>query len=262
MEKILIFTDGASRGNPGSGGWGAIIVTDGIGVQSRNVTELGGGEKSTTNNRMELQAALNALSFIAVAENSGEIQLKPSRQTAGRRRQIVIYTDSSYVLRGATEWLSVWENTNWRTSAKKAVLNEDLWRKLSKALTAKNGPEIKWRLISGHVGVPGNERADEIAAGFADGAKPALFSGPMERYSINILNVSHNVAQKEKRTGSKNRSRAKAYSYVSKVKGEITIHKTWAECEKRVKGVPDTLYKKALDREEERAIIENFGNKK
>lgn len=235
LNQTIIFTDGASRGNPGPGGWGAVVVAGG------SVTERGGRRTDATNNRMELMAAIDALSFCAGTS-------------------IVIYTDSSYVLRGATKWLSDWEAKNWRTTAKKEVLNKDLWQELSRVMniTMARGIKIDWRLVSGHVGVAGNERADEIAVGFADGREPKLFSGPLNKYGIDILNVSHNAERKENRLDLKTRSRAKAHSYVSKVGDLIEIHQTWEECEKRVKGTAGALYKKALNPEEEKAIVADF----
>lgn len=239
-RKIVIFTDGASRGNPGPGGWGAIVITP------KKVIELGGREDRTTNNRMELQAVISALNFLDKKFNHGVLG------------EIVIHTDSSYVLRGATEWLAGWERKNWQTTTKKDVLNKDLWQELSTVMFGKN---IGWRLVSGHVGVSGNERADVIATSFADSDTKTtnyLYSGSRSNYKINILDTSHDAGQKEKRSSSKNRSRVKAYSYVSKVRGEIQTHKLWAECEKRVNGVAGALYKKALNSEEEQIIIKDF----
>lgn len=246
MTETIIFTDGASRGNPGPGGWGAIVVA------GQQVTERGGGEIRTTNNRMELKAVISGLEF--AVENSAE--------------QVLVYTDSSYVLRGATEWLRGWEAKNWITSTKTEVLNKDLWQDMSAVLRAAQAKGIKivWKLLSGHVGIPGNERADVIATEFADGlsgkieqAAPKLFSGTLENYPIkNILDISHDADTKEKRSGSKERSRAKAYSYISKVGGKIYIDKTWAECEARVKGVKGTLFKKSLSAADEKAIVTEF----
>ncbi len=245
-NETIIFTDGASRGNPGPGGWGAVVVTGG------SVIERGGRRTDATNNRMELMAVIDALSFCA-----GTFAPDPAKNS------IVIYTDSSYVLKGATKWLFDWEAKNWRTTAKKEVLNKDLWQELSHVinLTTERGKKIDWRLVSGHVGVVGNERADEIAVGFADNREPKLFSGPLSKYGIDILNVSHNTERKENRLDLKTRSRAKAYSYISKVGDLIKIHPTWEECEKRVKGTAGALYKKALNPEEEKEIIMEFKNR-
>lgn len=234
MNEAIIFTDGASRGNPGPGGWGTIVVSHG------EVHELGGREENTTNNRMELQAAISGLSFF----------FKKYKDA-----QPIVYTDSSYVLRGATQWLRGWREKNWMATNKKEILNKDLWERM---LSVIDGKQIDWRLLSGHVGVVGNERADKIATAFADNKKEELFSGSLESYGIDILNVSHDPAAKAKRSSSKSRSGAKAYSYVSKVGGVIMVHKTWQECEKRVRGTSGALYKKALSETEEKEIISDF----
>ncbi len=239
MNNITIFTDGASRGNPGPGGWAAVIV------EGEEITEIGGGEKETTNNRMELTAAIEALAFLEIEDEDIE-EVK---------NLIKIYTDSSYVLKGAKSWLKGWEKNDWKTKTKDDVLNKDLWQRLSKVMEGKH---IEWHLVSGHVGIAGNDQCDKIATAFADGKNPKLYQGLLGEYGIDILNISHNEEMKEKRSGSKSRSRAAAYSYVSKVDGKIEIHKTWAETEKRVKGAKGALYKKALNPEEESDIWKEF----
>ncbi len=133
---IEIHTDGACSGNPGPGGWGAVLRAGEL------VKEIKGGEADTTNNRMELTAAIEALAALK----------RPSR--------VVLYTDSTYVRQGITEWIHGWKRNNWRTSAKKPVKNEDLWRRLD-ALSAEH--DIDWRWVKGHAGDPGNERADALA---------------------------------------------------------------------------------------------------
>ena len=136
MTPILIYTDGACKGNPGPGGWGALLV---CGEKER---EIFGGEPSTTNNRMELTAVIEAL--MAIRE----------------RAPITIYTDSQYVQKGITEWLAGWRARGWKTAAKKPVKNADLWQRLSEL---SEGFDIDWRWVRGHAGHPGNERADALA---------------------------------------------------------------------------------------------------
>lgn len=135
-ETVVIFTDGACRGNPGPGGWGVILSYKG------KVKELYGGEFETTNNRMELTAAIQGLE--ALKKNC----------------KVEINTDSKYVLQGITEWMSNWKKRGWRTAANKPVKNEDLWRRLDAAL---GGHEVKWKWVKGHSGDAGNDRADELA---------------------------------------------------------------------------------------------------
>jgi ribonuclease HI len=133
---VEIHTDGACRGNPGPGGWGALLRANGA------EKELYGGEAATTNNRMELMAAIRAL----------EALKRPSR--------VKLYTDSIYVMKGITTWIHSWKRRGWRTADKQPVKNEDLWRELD-ALRAKH--EVEWHWVKGHAGHPENERADALA---------------------------------------------------------------------------------------------------
>jgi len=135
-ETVEIFTDGACRGNPGPGGWGAILRAHG------REKELFGGEAATTNNRMELTAVIRAL----------EALKRPSH--------VRLYTDSQYVQKGISEWIHTWKRKGWRTADKKPVKNEDLWRRLDE-LAAQH--EVEWHWVRGHDGHPENERADKLA---------------------------------------------------------------------------------------------------
>jgi ribonuclease HI len=136
MEAVEIFTDGACRGNPGPGGWGAILR------YRDKEKELWGGEAATTNNRMELMAVIRGLEALT------------------RRSQVRVYTDSQYVQKGISGWIHDWKRRGWRTADKKEVKNQDLWRELDD-LAAKH--DIEWRWVKGHAGHPENERADELA---------------------------------------------------------------------------------------------------
>jgi ribonuclease HI len=133
---IEIYTDGACRGNPGPGGWGALLILGG------HEKELSGAEALTTNNRMELTAVIRALEAL--------------KRPASAR----IYTDSQYVRRGITEWLRAWKARDWRTADRKPVKNQDLWERLDE-LSA--GHRLEWHWVPGHAGVPGNERVDQLA---------------------------------------------------------------------------------------------------
>ena len=175
---------------------------------------------------------------------------------------VVIYCDSSYVINGITKWVFGWRKNNWITSTKSPVENRDLWEAL---VEVTQGKKVEWKQIGGHVGVAGNERCDEIATAFADlstgsrQAAPELYSGVLENYRIkNILDIKENVSATSAKSSSKSHSRAKAYSYVSLVDGKIERHKTWAECEKRVKGRP-AKFKKVLNEEAEAALIKEWG---
>lgn len=247
-SQIIIFTDGASRGNPGPGGWGAIIAESGdvrinADENARGLTrivELGGREEHTTNNRMELTAAIKALEFSHTLNSGGYTLIYTE-----------IYTDSKYLIDGITKWIFSWEKRNWVTKNKEPVLNKDLWEKL---LELTKFREVEWKYVGGHSGIAGNERVDQIATEFADGKATNLFSGDISKYKIDILNLNG----EEKKKSSKNRSRSKAYSYLSMVEGVVEKHKNWAECERRVKGKSGAKFKKALSAEEEKEIIKNW----
>src|SRR5260221_8314913 len=135
-EVVQIYTDGACRGNPGPGGWGAILRSGG------REREIFGGEAQTTNNRMELTAVIEALSALT----------KPSK--------VRVYTDSQYVQKGISEWIHNWKRRGWLTADKKPVKNVDLWRRLDEIA---GGHEVEWHWVKGHAGHPENERADALA---------------------------------------------------------------------------------------------------
>jgi len=141
--EIKIFTDGACIGNPGPGGWAAVLLIEG------DKKEIFGGEKLTTNNRMELTATIKALEYCVEKEGKQPIL-----------KQIKIYTDSTYVKDGITVWINTWEKNNWKTADKKSVKNVDLWKEL-KELTKSN--KIEWNWVKGHSNEPMNDLADKLA---------------------------------------------------------------------------------------------------
>ena len=250
MEKITIFCDGASKGNPGPGGWGAIVST------AEKVVELGGAERATTNNRMELLAAVSALeeAFTIMEAKSSSDEDRPTHSDASR--EVTLYTDSSYVINGITKWVEGWQNNGWLTKAKQPVMNQDLWEEVLAAVE-KFDTTIEWQYVGGHVGIAGNERVDKIASDFAEGKEVKLYKGSRSAYKIDIENINLDESLKKEKSASKTRSKAKAYSYVSLVDGKVLVHKTWAECEARVKGKA-ARFKKALSVEEEAEIIKEF----
>lgn len=228
MKNIIIFSDGASRGNPGKGGWGAVIKRE------DNITEIGGTEDETTNNRMEMRALLEALRTISDEEN------------------ITVYTDSSYLINGMTKWVVGWKNNNWQTKQKTEVLNRDLWEELSRL---SEGKKITWNHLPGHSGVPGNERADIIATKMADGDDADLYNGSLKEYKIDLDNVKADSVSKDK----KDRAKMKAYSYLSLVDAKVKRHDTWADCEERVKGKSNVKFRKAISLEDENNILKDWG---
>lgn len=136
MKSVEAFTDGACRGNPGPGGWGVVLRA------GTRVKEISGGEPATTNNRMELTAAIEALAALK------------------ERCRVDLYTDSTYVRSGITEWLPAWRARGWRTADRKPVKNQDLWQRLADLAA---GHDVKWHWVKGHAGHPENERADALA---------------------------------------------------------------------------------------------------
>ena len=136
MKDVIIYTDGACRGNPGPGGWGALIKFD---IAQK---EIFGGQNNTTNNQMELSAAIEGLSTLKEPCN------------------VELFTDSRYVMDGITQWIQNWKKNNWKTSSKKEVKNKELWQKLDQLMTYH---QVKWRWVKGHSGDPGNEIADLLA---------------------------------------------------------------------------------------------------
>jgi ribonuclease HI len=150
MTEVVIYTDGACSGNPGPGGWGAVLRWNGT------EKELHGGDPQTTNNRMELMAAIQAL------------------EALNRPAKVNLHTDSKYVLDGITKWIRGWQRNGWLTASKKPVKNEDLWRRLTEAM---KGHDITWSWVKGHAGDAGNERADALARLGADEAGTNVRSG-------------------------------------------------------------------------------------
>jgi ribonuclease HI len=233
-QPIVVFTDGAAKGNPGPGGWGVVIVTpDG------QVTELGGGASHTTNNQMELTGAIEAL---------GRLE--------GRGGPLAIYTDSTYVIKGIQQWIFAWRRRAWKTADGDDVLNRDLWEQLSSAVAARGTQAIAWHYVRGHVGIPGNERVDEIATAFAAKLDIELYDGPLIGYSRPILDLPDDTGIPKRAAGSASSQRKRAaYSYLSVVDGKPMRHATWPECDRRVKGRSGALYKKAMSEADEAAIL-------
>ena len=229
MQSLEIYCDGSSIGNPGPGGWGAVISN------GERAKELGGYDRATTNNRMELTAAIESLRAIRSAS------------------RVVVHTDSSYVINGITKWVKGWEKNGWHTKEKKGVLNKDLWQKL---ILAVGKHDVAWEHVRGHAGVTRNERVDMIANGYARKEEVTLFSGTEKKYgeflkTMPKARVVSTSKTKSKKTGP-------AYSYVSVLDGKVATHTTWTECEKRVKGKP-AKFKKVFSKDEETTLVHEWG---
>src|SRR6478735_961642 len=191
IEKIVVFTDGASKGNPGPGGWGVILATpDG------HVTELGGGALATTNNKMELTGAIQALTHLRSVDGP-----------------VSIYTDSTYVIQGIREWIHGWKRRGWKTATGGDVLNRELWEELWNLTSARGPRGIAWHYVRGHVGIPGNERVDVIADSFAVQTPVSLYDGPAAGYRIPLRDLPDDTSLPKRSKSST--STAAPISYLS-----------------------------------------------
>jgi ribonuclease HI len=235
-ERTVVFTDGASKGNPGPGGWGVIIATP-----EGYVKELGGGAASTTNNKMELTGAIQALTHVRNATEP-----------------VAIYTDSTYVIQGIREWIHGWKRRGWKTATGSDVLNRELWEALSNLTDVRAPGGIEWHYVRGHVGIPGNERVDVIADSFAMQQPVSLYDGPAAGYRIPLRNLPDDTRVPPRSNGTSSGAKAAAFSYLSVVEGTPMRHATWAECEARVKGRSGARYKKAMSAAEEAEILRSW----
>jgi ribonuclease HI len=233
---LVVFTDGAAKGNPGPGGWGVVIAT-----RDGRVRELGGGAPHTTNNQMELSAVIAAL-----------------RALRGAAEPIALHTDSTYVIRGITEWIRNWRRRGWRTAEGQPVLNRELWEELAALVEERGRKGIGWHYVRGHTAIPGNERADEIAVSFAAGQPIDLYDGALVHYPIAIHDLPDDTSLPARKPAGAP-AKQTPYSYLSLVDGEPMRHTTWADCERRVKGVSGARFKKAMSAGDEATILAGWG---
>ncbi len=232
MKAAIIYCDGSAIGNPGPGGWGAVVFHPAH-EGEKKVTEHGGDAVHTTNNRMELTAAIEALRHVP------------------HDSVVTIKTDSQYVINGITKWAKGWERNGWQTTQKKDVLNKDLWEAL---VRVSKKHTITWEHVRGHVGVALNERADQIANGFARKERVKLFKGNDREYTEFLKGMP-----KARAVSSSASKKGKAYSYVSLVGGVVMTHATWTACEERVKG-EKAKFKKVFSEEEEKELRALWSN--
>lgn len=237
-QSILMFTDGACKGNPGPGGWGTILA-----FPNGQIKELGAAHKDVTNNQMELRAVIEGLR--AIKKESGDL---------------AILTDSTYVIQGMTQWIWGWRRNGWKTASGQDVSNQALWQALSQECASrKELGQITWHYVRGHQGIEGNERADEIASELALGHKVALYDGSLLAYTVDIHAIPEDTSLPTRSKSSKKSSKAKAYSYLSYVNGQFQRHSTWKECEAQVKGRSGAKFKKAMSAQDEEEIKREWG---
>lgn len=236
-NALIAFTDGSSLGNPGPGGWGALLAFPKL----DELVELGGTKLKTTNNAMELTAIVSALSY---AINSSS--------------HLHIFTDSQYAINGATKWMYGWAMNGWKTKADEEVKNKELFQTLYSLIGERGKDTITWHHVRGHVGVPGNERVDDIARLLAEGTNVKLYRGKISDYSDkNILRVPTKQEQETvaKKSGKKS---GKAYKYLALIDGNLEEFDTWKECEARTTG-RRSKFKKALSPEHREEILTEWG---
>lgn len=225
MKQLEIYCDGSAIGNPGPGGWGAVVA------DRARVKEIGGYDAHTTNNKMELTAPTKALMLIKT------------------RARITMHTDSQYVINGITKWVFGWQKNDWKTKEKKDVQNKELWQALVEVTLKHN---ITWKHVRAHSGIALNERVDVIANGFARKEETKLYYGSLAKYKEFLKEMP-----KARVVSSSSSRKGKAYSYVSLVDGKMMTHATWTECENRVKG-KKAKFKKVFSKEEEQELVQDW----
>lgn len=234
QEKFhILYSDGACSGNPGFGGW-AFIHLDPF----HQVCEGAGYDPTTTNNRMEMTAALEGLRTIPAGES------------------IIVLTDSVYLIRGITQWIFGWQKRGWKNAEGNEILNRDIWESLWKVT---RGKKIDWRYVPGHSGIPGNERVDELAVAQTQRRPLAPYFGSLENYRVGILPLPEKVALPEmKKNGGASSNKASAF-YLSFVNGVLEQHKTWDQCQSKVKGVSQAKFKKVSSETEAQEVVKLWG---
>ncbi len=234
-NKYVIFADGACSGNPGPGGWGAVLYSPkGI------IKELGGFSQSTTNNKMELSAAIESLKYLKSVNS-----------------EIIFYTDSSYVLNGITKWVWGWLKKDWKSSQGQDVSNKDFWIELLNCIKNK---KIDWRYCPGHSGITGNEIADQIAVSFSKTQYYNLYYGSEESYSHTIFPLPELYpipSMGGTNTNFNKKSNEKPF-YLSYSNGVVFLHNDWSSCQSCTQGISGAKYKKLKNQDEVNATLKSW----
>ena len=199
-------------------------------------------EENTTNNRMELLAIIRALQYVKTC-NSNKVTLR---------------TDSKYAINGIEKWLINWKKKGWQNSQGEEVKNKDLWLLVDEAIKSINN-QIYLEHVRGHIGIVGNERADQIATSFAKRESFSLYEGPYNEYSYDLINIKPNILADKRKSSSKQRSKKKSLYYLSLVNGKLERHSSWEECAARVKGVSNAKYKKISTPLESKETLKAWG---
>ena len=189
---------------------------------------------------MELVGVIQGLNFLQKKSDLKQIPVD-------------VLTDSTYVIRGITQWIWGWRKRGWKTAEGKEVVNQDLWEALS---LAAHGLKVDWKYVRGHSEIAGNERVDAIAVAFSKGQRPNLYSGPLLQYGVAIYDLPEKFDLPEMRERT---AKTSAFSYLSLLNGKPERHSSWPECEARVKGRPGAKFKKAMSETDEKEILQSWG---
>lgn len=236
MAEIVVFTDGACSGNPGPGGWAAVVA-----LPEGRVRELAGGAAQTTNNRMEMGAVIAALESLAE-----------------RPEPVALHTDSTYVIKGVTEWLAGWKRRGWLSSTGQAVLNRDLWERLDELSASRRG-RLSWRYVRGHSNSAGNNRCDELAVAWSKGSSLPLYDGPAKEYPCDLASVTVETIPARRSSLGGRKAKGGPGVYLSLVDGRLERHAVWAQCQARVHGKSGARFKKVASPDEEAATLRAWG---
>jgi ribonuclease HI len=223
MSEAFVFTDGASRGNPGESGWGAVVALP------DTVQELGARIELGTNNQAELSAVVEAISWIDDQDQAID--------------RVHIYSDSKYTISGAESWIFGWQKRGWKTKTGDPVKNQELWQEFSQVREEVDF-DITFHKVKGHASIPGNERADDIATAFADDTPPELYSGERQTYAVSL---DPKPAYLEK-----------SPLYFSLIGDVAHQHDTWDECKRRVTG-HSAKYRKVRTVSERDELLNDWG---
>lgn len=238
-DSFIVYSDGACSGNPGPGGWAFVL-----GSPEGWVQEGAGHVPDTTNNRMELLSAVEALRLILESERSSQ--------------NVLLFSDSVYVIRGATQWVFGWRRNGWKTAQGDDVSNRDLWEVFF-VLVHQSGLKIEFRYVKGHAGIPGNERCDVLAVQSSQRSVVQLYSGNNSDYYFDIRDLPPEMPIPEMRSKSSVNGSKEKVNYLSLINGKVFRDSNWGQCEARVKGRPGVRYKKVKSLQEEKSVLESWG---
>ncbi len=256
--SCVIYTDGACSGNPGPRGWGSIVYLLPQIAKSGKVIELGDRNGSTTNNRMELTAVIEALKL--VRNTVSESEQNGLSGTPKQLRKVFIFTDSVYVIRGITQWIFGWMRQGWKNQEGQAIANQEHWIELNDVVRSLKGLgyTLNWEYVRGHNGDLGNERCDQIAVAFSQGQYTELFHGSADAYRFDLMKWPKSEPLPEMKPRTSSASPQKSW-YIAAFGTQVMKFETWYSCEAAVKGRSGVKFKKVSSAEEEAQVLSQWG---